>query len=218
MSQVDQLLSEYKEAHRAGSGDPRPFLSRAPAEDRALLAALIEGYLEQAPRRELEPRRAARLRGRAGGGGNPAVAGGSLGTVAGAAASPARAGAHQASRSGARAGGAAGSGVTAGQGGRLLPPDGAGAAARRRSVGHGARRARQDRGGGGRVAAKGRVAARAGALAHGRGGGVHAHEPAPRTCRGAHRRWPPRSGTRSTAFSAAAESAAARERPAPCPT
>ncbi len=54
MSQVDQLLSEYKEAHRAGSGDPRPFLSRAPAEDRALLAALIEGYLEQAPRRELE--------------------------------------------------------------------------------------------------------------------------------------------------------------------
>ena len=59
MSQVDQLLNEYKEAHRAGSGDPRPFLSRAPEDDRALLAALIEGYLEQAPRRELEPRRAA---------------------------------------------------------------------------------------------------------------------------------------------------------------
>ena len=52
MTQVDELLREYKEAHRAGSGDPRPFLSRAPAEDRAVLAALIEGYLESAPRRE----------------------------------------------------------------------------------------------------------------------------------------------------------------------
>ena len=54
MSKVDELLSEYKEAHRAGSGDPRPFLERAPAEDRALLAALIEGYLENAPRREFD--------------------------------------------------------------------------------------------------------------------------------------------------------------------
>jgi len=54
MSQVDQLLNEYKQAHRAGSGDPRPFLSRAPAEDRAVLAALIEGYLERAPRREFD--------------------------------------------------------------------------------------------------------------------------------------------------------------------
>jgi hypothetical protein len=54
MSQVEELLSEYKEAHRAGSGDPRPFLERAPAEDRALLAALIEGYLENAPRREFD--------------------------------------------------------------------------------------------------------------------------------------------------------------------
>jgi hypothetical protein len=54
MSHVDELLSEYKEAHRAGSGDPRPFLERAPAEDRALLAALIEGYLENAPRREFD--------------------------------------------------------------------------------------------------------------------------------------------------------------------
>ena len=54
MSQVEKLLSEYKEAHRAGSGDPRPFLERAPAEDRALLAALIEGYLENAPRREFD--------------------------------------------------------------------------------------------------------------------------------------------------------------------
>jgi hypothetical protein len=54
MSQVEELLSEYKEAHRAGAGDPRPFLERAPAEDRALLAALIEGYLENAPRREFD--------------------------------------------------------------------------------------------------------------------------------------------------------------------
>jgi hypothetical protein len=55
MTQVDELLNEYKQAHRAGSGDPRPFLSRAPAEDRAVLAALIEGYLENAPRREYTP-------------------------------------------------------------------------------------------------------------------------------------------------------------------
>ncbi len=54
MAQVDELLSEYKEAHRAGSGDPRPFLSRAQAADRALLAALINGYLENAPRREFD--------------------------------------------------------------------------------------------------------------------------------------------------------------------
>jgi hypothetical protein len=54
MSQVEELLSQYKEAHRAGLGDPRPFLERAPAEDRALLAALIEGYLENAPRRQFD--------------------------------------------------------------------------------------------------------------------------------------------------------------------
>ena len=52
MTQVNDLLREYKQAHRAGSGDPQPFLSRAPAADRALLAALIEGYLENAPRRD----------------------------------------------------------------------------------------------------------------------------------------------------------------------
>jgi hypothetical protein len=54
MAQVDELLREYKQAHRAGSGDPRPFLSRAPAADRAVLAALIEGYLENTPRREFD--------------------------------------------------------------------------------------------------------------------------------------------------------------------
>ena len=51
MAQLDDLLREYKEAHGAGSGDPRPFLSRASAADRAVLAALIEAYLENAPRR-----------------------------------------------------------------------------------------------------------------------------------------------------------------------
>jgi hypothetical protein len=54
MTQVDELLREYKQAHRAGSGDPRPFLSRAPTADRAVLAALIEVYLENAPRREFD--------------------------------------------------------------------------------------------------------------------------------------------------------------------
>jgi hypothetical protein len=54
MAQIDELLREYKEAHGAGSGDPRPFLSRAQAADRAVLAALIEGYLENAPRREFD--------------------------------------------------------------------------------------------------------------------------------------------------------------------
>jgi hypothetical protein len=54
MAQLDDLLREYKEAHGAGSGDPRPFLSRASAADRAVLAALIEAYLENAPRREFD--------------------------------------------------------------------------------------------------------------------------------------------------------------------
>ena len=52
MSDVDRLLTEYKEAHRNGAGDPHPFLERAPAEERPLFAALIDAYLEQSPRRE----------------------------------------------------------------------------------------------------------------------------------------------------------------------
>lgn len=52
MSEVARLLTEYREAHRGGEGDPRPFLARASASDRELLAALIDAYLEQAPRRE----------------------------------------------------------------------------------------------------------------------------------------------------------------------
>lgn len=53
MSELERLLAEYKRAHQDGRGDPRPFVERAPAADRALLTALIEAYLEQAPRREL---------------------------------------------------------------------------------------------------------------------------------------------------------------------
>jgi hypothetical protein len=52
MTDVERLLTEYKEAHRGGEGDPRPFLERASGADRELLAALIESYLEEAPRRQ----------------------------------------------------------------------------------------------------------------------------------------------------------------------
>jgi hypothetical protein len=53
MHDVERLIAEYKEAHRAGEGDPRPFLERAAPADRPLLAALIDAYLEEAPRREV---------------------------------------------------------------------------------------------------------------------------------------------------------------------
>jgi hypothetical protein len=52
MDDLNRLLTEYKDAYRAGEGDPRPFLERAAPGDRALLAALIDVFLEQAPRRE----------------------------------------------------------------------------------------------------------------------------------------------------------------------
>jgi hypothetical protein len=52
MHDVERLMAEYKEAFRAGAGDPRPFLERAAPGDRALLAALIDAFLEEAPRRE----------------------------------------------------------------------------------------------------------------------------------------------------------------------
>jgi hypothetical protein len=52
MTEVDRLLSEYKEAHRSDAGaDPRPYLARVSGLERELLAGLIEAYLEQAPRR-----------------------------------------------------------------------------------------------------------------------------------------------------------------------
>jgi hypothetical protein len=53
MHEIDRLMAEYKEAHRAGRGDPRPFLERAAPADRALLAALIDAFLEAAPRRDV---------------------------------------------------------------------------------------------------------------------------------------------------------------------
>jgi hypothetical protein len=51
MDELSRLMAEYKEAHLAGEGDPRPFLERATPADRALLAALIDAYLESVPRR-----------------------------------------------------------------------------------------------------------------------------------------------------------------------
>jgi hypothetical protein len=52
MDELERLIADYKEAWRAGEGDPRPFLERAAPGDRALLAALIDAFLEEAPRRE----------------------------------------------------------------------------------------------------------------------------------------------------------------------
>ena len=46
MDDLNRLLTEYKEAYRAGEGDPRPFLDRAGSADRTLLAALIDAFLE----------------------------------------------------------------------------------------------------------------------------------------------------------------------------
>ena len=58
MTDVLQLLSEYKQASReGGDADPRPFLARVSGTDRELLAGLIDAYLEQAPRREFDPER-----------------------------------------------------------------------------------------------------------------------------------------------------------------
>jgi hypothetical protein len=52
MDDVNRLLTEYKQAYQAGEGDPRPFLDRAGRADRVLLAALIDAFLEEVPRRE----------------------------------------------------------------------------------------------------------------------------------------------------------------------
>src|SRR5918999_4809008 len=52
MDDLNRLFSEYKEAFQGGEGDPRPFLDRAAPSDRALLAALIDAFLKEAPRRE----------------------------------------------------------------------------------------------------------------------------------------------------------------------
>jgi hypothetical protein len=52
MTDVERLLTEYKEAHRrGGEADPRPYLERVSGVDRDLLAGLIDAYLAGAPRR-----------------------------------------------------------------------------------------------------------------------------------------------------------------------
>ena len=52
MSDVDRLLSEYIEEHRAGGkADPVEYVERVEGTDRAELEALIDGYLARAPRR-----------------------------------------------------------------------------------------------------------------------------------------------------------------------
>jgi hypothetical protein len=58
MSDLERLLAEYKEAHRSGGdADPSPFLARASGPEREQLAALIDAYLERAPRREFDAAR-----------------------------------------------------------------------------------------------------------------------------------------------------------------
>jgi hypothetical protein len=58
MGDVERLLAEYKQAHQgAGDPDPGPFLARASGAEREQLAALIDAYLERAPRRELDAAR-----------------------------------------------------------------------------------------------------------------------------------------------------------------
>jgi hypothetical protein len=56
MTDVERLLSEYKEAHRSGGeADPRPYLARAADPvDRELLAGLIDAYLSHAERRPFD--------------------------------------------------------------------------------------------------------------------------------------------------------------------
>jgi hypothetical protein len=56
MTDVQRLLSEYKQADRESSAgaDPRPYLARASGPDRELLSGLIDAYLERAPRREFD--------------------------------------------------------------------------------------------------------------------------------------------------------------------
>jgi hypothetical protein len=57
MTDVERLLSEYKEEHRrGGEADPRPYLARASEPgDRELLAALIDAYLSHAERLPFDP-------------------------------------------------------------------------------------------------------------------------------------------------------------------
>jgi hypothetical protein len=52
MTDVERMLNEFREAHRSGAeADPRPYLAQVSGVDRELLAALIDAYLANAPRR-----------------------------------------------------------------------------------------------------------------------------------------------------------------------
>lgn len=58
MTDVDRLYEAFTAARRAGEDpDPRVYLSQADGVDRAELGALIEGYLERAPRRAFNAER-----------------------------------------------------------------------------------------------------------------------------------------------------------------
>jgi hypothetical protein len=56
MTDVDRLLSEFiREYRAAGDADPLPFLRRASGADRAVLAALIDGFLATEPPPPFDP-------------------------------------------------------------------------------------------------------------------------------------------------------------------
>lgn len=58
MSDVQRLLAEYIAEHRSGgAADPQAYLVRAPSQDRASLAALIDSYLVRVPRGPFDPHR-----------------------------------------------------------------------------------------------------------------------------------------------------------------
>lgn len=56
MTDLDRLFGEYVADHQAGGeADPRDYLSRVAAAERAELAALIDAYLARAPREAFDP-------------------------------------------------------------------------------------------------------------------------------------------------------------------
>ena len=148
MTDVERLLSEYKQADREdpAGADPRPYLERVSGSDRELLTGLIDAYLERAPRRGVRRRG---VPGVAGGGGDrrggAALARRRERDLAGAAATAAPALRAEARRARGPARGPARRAVAGAQGRRVLPPHGAGPAARGGRVRHRARRAGQDR-------------------------------------------------------------------------
>jgi hypothetical protein len=55
VTDVERLFAEYKAAHRGGgAADPERFLGQVSSPERERLAALIDAYLERAPRREFD--------------------------------------------------------------------------------------------------------------------------------------------------------------------